>query len=120
MTTHVVELHPVTVHGVPLLTAKRRKLRRGEPSKASSPAACAWPATPVVRSLVCALRLIRTLINDNGYAHSIARRRPPRRRPHRALGLCMLPEVDRLRGGKMFCRPVVGAALQHNSRLLWE
>ncbi len=30
MTTHIVELHPATVHGVPLLTAKRRKLRRGE------------------------------------------------------------------------------------------
>ncbi|MCZ6872135.1 MAG: hypothetical protein O7G88_01185 [bacterium] len=30
MATHVVELHPATVHGVPLFTAKRRKLRRGE------------------------------------------------------------------------------------------
>ncbi len=30
MTTHVVELHPATVHGTTLLAAKRRKLRRGE------------------------------------------------------------------------------------------
>ena len=30
MATHVVELLPTTVHGVPLLAAKRRKLRRGE------------------------------------------------------------------------------------------
>ncbi len=29
MTTHVIELHPATVYGVPLLTAKRRKLRHG-------------------------------------------------------------------------------------------
>ncbi len=30
MTTHIVELRPTMVHGTSLLTAKRRKLRRGE------------------------------------------------------------------------------------------